>query len=205
MRRILALLFLVVILVAAPAIAQTQIHRCMGADGNLVFTDQLCEALNATPLARTLPPPGASAELSRPAVLCAADMAALKQAVMDAFVNRDANRLAGLMLWGGYGHGMAVADIRSLQRMMREPLLDFGPPEEPVAGHLATDDSYTREFHPFDASASASVPATPPPTAPAPDKTFVLRTGASGDGAQLHEMRFTVVRRSGCLWLRSAD
>jgi len=43
--------------------------------------------------------------------------------VIDAFATRDPNRLAGLMLWHGYGHGAAVGDIRALAALVRQPLL----------------------------------------------------------------------------------
>jgi hypothetical protein len=199
MRRILALLLLLSSLATAPAIAQTQIHRCLGADGNPVFTDQPCAALSATPLART--PPARENATPTPAVLCATTSDALKRAVIDAFANRDANRLAGLMLWGGYGQHAAVADIRALQKIMREPLLDVGPAAEPAdasTSAVAADAARSPAF--AAASAASSAVATP-----APDNLLVLHTSASDGRGQSRELRFTVVRRSGCLWLRSAD
>jgi hypothetical protein len=200
MRRILALLLLLSSLATAPAIAQTQIHRCIGADGNPVFTDQPCAALSATPLAHT-PPPARENATPTPAVLCATTSDALKRAVIDAFANRDANRLAGLMLWGGYGQHAAVADIRALQKIMREPLLDVGPAAEPAdasTSAVAADAARSPAF--AAANAASSAVATP-----APDNLLVLHTSASDGRGQPRELRFMVVRRSGCLWLRSAD
>jgi hypothetical protein len=200
MRRILALLLLLSSLATAPVIAQTQIHRCLGADGNPEFTDQPCAALSATPLART-PPPARENATPTPAVLCATTSDALKRAVIDAFANRDANRLAGLMLWGGYGQHAAVADIRALQKIMREPLLDVGPAAEPAdasTSAVAADAARSPAF--AAASAASSAVATP-----APDNLLVLHTSASDGRGQSRELRFMVVRRSGCLWLRSAD
>jgi hypothetical protein len=200
MRRILALLLLLSSLATAPVIAQTQIHRCIGADGNPVFTDQPCAALSATPIART-PPPARENAAPTPAVLCATTREALKGAVIDAFANRDANRMAGLMLWGGYGQHAAVADIRALQKIMREPLLDVGPAAEPAdasTSAVAADAARSPAF--AAANAASSAVATP-----APDNLLVLHTSASDGRGQSRELRFTVVRRSGCLWLRSAD
>lgn len=201
MHRILALLLLLSSLATAPAIAQTPIHRCLGADGNPVFTDQPCAALQATPLAR--PPSAAPARAaSTPAVLCATDTDALKRAVIDAFASRDANRLAGLMLWGGYGQRAAVADIRALQKIMREPLLDFGPvtaSTEASTPTIATDAVRSPAFAAASAASSSAVATS------APDNLLVLHTSASDGRGQSRELRFMVVRRSGCLWLRSAD
>lgn len=200
MRRILALLLLAFSLATAPAAAQTAIHRCVGAAGNPVFTDQPCAALHATPLARPAQPASASAEPT-PAVLCATSRDALQRAVSAAFANRDANRLAGLMLWGGYGQHAAVADIRALQRVMRAPLLDIGPAAESAGAPPSPAVADSAGSEPLVAGTAAA----PVAIAPAPDNTLVLRMGAGDGSGQPGEMRFTVVRRFGCLWLRSAD
>jgi len=201
MHRILALLLLLFSLAVMPIGAQTQIHRCLGTDGNPVFTDQPCAALHATPLART-PPAAPERAAPTPAVLCATNTDALKRAVIDAFASRDANRLAGLMLWGGYGQHAAVADIRTLQKIMREPLLDFGPATEAAAASTPTIVADAVRSPAFAAASAASSSAV---ATPAPDNLLVLHTSASDGRGQSRELRFMVVRRSGCLWLRSAD
>jgi hypothetical protein len=121
-------------LAAFCARAQTPIHRCIGADGQPVFTDQPCASLQATPAASaSIAPPS----LRPPAVTCAADADALRQAVIDAFADGDANRLAGLMLWAGYRKRAAVADIRALAALMQRPLLGIelaGTADDPAAG-----------------------------------------------------------------------
>jgi hypothetical protein len=69
-------------------------------------------------------------------VTCAGDVDQLRQAVIEAFASGDANRLAGLMLWTGYGKRAAVADIRSLAELMREPLVDIAlSGEDPDDAH----------------------------------------------------------------------
>jgi hypothetical protein len=201
MRRIPALLLLLSSLAAAPAIAQTQIHRCIGADGNPVFTDQPCAALQATPVARTAPSTRENVA-PPPAVLCATDRDALKRAVIDAFADRDANRMAGLMLWGGYGQHAAVADIRALQKIMREPLLDLEPAAEATNAStpiVAADAVRSPTFAAASAASSSAV------ATPAPDNMLVLHTSASDGRGSSRELRFMVVHRSGCVWLRRAD
>jgi len=137
--RLAALLLLV--LIAVPARAQTPIYHCIAADGHPVFTDQPCANLQATPA----PPSsgtGAAPSLRPPATTCAADAEELRAAVVDAFANRDPNRLAGLILWAGYGEHAAVADIRSLAALMQRPLVGIELPDDggsQLVVHTAVD------------------------------------------------------------------
>ncbi|MFZ0871341.1 MAG: DUF4124 domain-containing protein [Rhodanobacter sp.] len=190
MRLLSALPWLLLLVWAAPAVAQNPIHRCVGADGNPVFTDQLCTTLQATPLNPAAKPSDDIHPVEPPPILCAATLGELRQSVIDAFANHDANRMAGLMLWNGYGHGAAVADIRSLSALMRQPLLDLGPPPgPPPAGGSSTD--------PF-------TPTTPPAT-PLVSDQLVLHMAGNDGGDSPHELRFDIVRHAGCLWLRNTD
>lgn len=116
------LALLILALAAPPGWAQTPIHRCIGADGRPVFTDQPCASLRAV----AAPPPADAAPpipIPAPALTCAADLDELRQATIDAFASGDANRLAGLMLWGGYDRRAVVAGIQALAALMRRPLL----------------------------------------------------------------------------------
>lgn len=187
------LLLQILMLLAVPAAAQTAIHRCIGANGSPVFTDQPCAALNATPVN---PPTRAvdDAGMVAPPTLCAADRQALRQAVIDAFAERDANRLAGLMLWSGYGHAAAVADIRSLAALMRQPLLDIDPGSDPTPARPASADTLDDPF-------ATHTPPAPPPAS----HQLVLHTAGNDGSGTPHERRFDIVRRAGCLWLRNAD
>ena len=193
MRRLPALLCLIALARTAPALAQSEIHRCIGRNGNAVFTDQPCAALQATPVTATALP-DAAAPAGPPPILCAANRADLRQSVIDAFARHDANRLAGLMLWNGYGRGAAVADIGALRELMRQPLLDIQPsddgsdnPDEPPAGSSDAD--------PYAADA-------PPPSA---SNRLVLHIGGNDGSGSPRVLRFGITRRSGCLWLRNAQ
>ncbi|WP_267224560.1 DUF4124 domain-containing protein [Dyella silvae] len=183
-------LLLILLLCSASALAQDGIHRCVGPDGNPLFTDQPCAALQATPVAAPSEP---SPNLQTPTVtepppvLCASSVAELRQSVLDAFASRNPNRLAGLMLWGGYGHDAVVADIRSMSALMRQTLLDVGED---------TGD-------PPSASSSPGDAGTPPPRATA-NPRIVVRTVADDGSGAARETHFNVVRRSGCLWLRNS-
>jgi hypothetical protein len=173
---------------ARPALAQNPIHRCIGANGSPVFTDQPCDSMQATSVTAAAKAPDAVSTLGPPAVTCAAGFSQLRQSVIDAFAGHDANRLAGLMLWGGYGRDAAVADIRSLAALMRYPLVDLGPSDAPAASASASD--------PFASD-------TPPPP-PESSHQLVLHVASSGADGGSRELRFDIVRRSGCLWLRDA-
>lgn len=185
MRTIACLLLILLATLAAPAAAQNAIHRCVDARGNPVFTDQPCSALQASPV-QAAPPAANVAAANAPVPLqtCAATDAELRQRVIDAFAARDPNRLAGLMLWRGYGHGAAVGDIRALGRLVRQPLLEI---------HLGGDS---------DDDPAAAASAGPPPaaaSAPPPADELRLRTSAA-DGER--SARFAIARQAGCLWLR---
>jgi len=192
MHRLATLLCLILLACAAPAAAQTPIHRCIGANGGAVFTDQPCAALQATPVSPNVPTAqAAAAPAAPPPILCAASPGELRQSVIDAFASRDANRMAGLMLWDGYGRGAAIADIRSLAELMRQPLLDVDIPNGGAPAQAASIDD------PFATDA--------PPAPPSAGNRLVLHiAGNDGSGAP-RELRFDIVRQAGCLWLRNAN
>jgi hypothetical protein len=187
----LVLLCLVLLGRATPALAQSDIHHCIGANGSPVFTDQPCAALHATqvsPMAAAASPPASGIA---PTDLCAASVAELRQSVIDAFARRDTVRLAGLILWDGYGRGAAIADIRALTALMKQPLLEVDTPQPPAAA--ADPDNDDLSLGPVDTEA------------PRAAERLVLRT--LGDGAEnaVPQWRFDIVRRAGCLWLRNAN
>ncbi len=171
--------------------AQDGIHRCVGPEGTPLFTDQPCAALQATPV---VPPPRDDVPTAAtpnpatapPPVLCAATVSELRQSMLDAFATHDPNRLAGLMLWGGYGREGVVADIRSLGGLMQRPLLGIGQADDDAA----------------DATGNGDAEGPPRSADPNGERQLVIRTAANDGSGAPHETRFDIVRRSGCLWLR---
>ena len=182
------LLLFALSMMALPAAAQTAIHRCIGSTGNPVFTDQPCATMQATPVRAA--PAREDTSPGTPQLLCAASPDDLRQHVIEAFAQQDVNQLAGLMLWGGYGHGAAIADIRSLTGLVRQPLL----------GVDLHDDSPTADGGAMTGLAAGSASADPS----APASLILEFAGQTGTGVPL-ERRFDMVRRAGCLWLRNAD
>lgn len=206
------------LLAATASAAQTVIHRCTGSDGRPVFTDRACVDVHATP---NRPPPRASppdAQTSGyaapPPILCAANVEQLKQGVADAFAARDANRLAGLMLWGGYGHSAVVEDIRSLRRLLQKPLLEVTTAAADDTGSTEANagDDGDAPLPPDVATGAAaggwSVGTAAPPARmatqaePAVPRELTIRTESSDGSGAPHITRFTLARRSGCVWLR---
>jgi hypothetical protein len=121
-------------------------------------------------------------------------MTQLKQAVVDAFAERNPNRLAGLMLWEGAGRDAVVANIRQFTRMMAHPLVGVRASE------------YTSTAPPS-ASASAgadpselSMAATPSPS-PSQGESLSVETESDDGSGTTQETHFGVVRHDGCLWL----
>jgi hypothetical protein len=164
-------------MLALPLHAQGVVHRCIGGDGQPVFTDQPCAALNASP---AVPPPTSKAQATQAAVappsLCAGSLDALRQGVIDAFASRDPNRLAALMLWGGYGKQSAVTQIQDLGQLMKRPLLGVTGEDDPDAG-------------------------APPDEDEARGPALVIRTAVNDGSGSAQQTRFAIARRSGCLWL----
>jgi hypothetical protein len=117
-----AIVLLLLLFVALPAAAQTAIHRCVGADGSPVFSDQPCANLGATSL---LPVAARSAAGPTAGLLCAKDMAELRDGLAQAFAARSANRVGGLILWNGYGSASAVDNLRAMEALVRRPLVSL--------------------------------------------------------------------------------
>lgn len=202
MCRAAALLCLILLLLASPARAQTEIHRCIGANGGAVFTDQPCAALDATPVRPGTPETAAAPLSAPPPTLCAGNISALRQSVIDAFAARNANRMAGLMLWNGYGRNAVIATIRSLNELMKQPLLDVDIPDvEPTMQSApTTSDLGGISADPF----ATEAPVDASPSMPAGSELVLHTSGNDGTGNP-HERRFAVVHRAGCLWLRSLN
>ena len=167
---------LLLALLAPPGWAQTPIRHCIGADGHPVFTDQPCASVQATPAPAVASSATPTPSLRPPAMTCAATADELRGAAIDAFASGDANRLAGLMLWTGYGEHAAVTDIRALATLMRQPLVDIDVP-----------------------ASAASVASASDPTAAS---ELIVHTVAGGGSDETHATRFAIERHAGCLWLR---
>ncbi|MBU6248005.1 MAG: DUF4124 domain-containing protein [Xanthomonadaceae bacterium] len=201
-----AVLLLLALMAGPAADGQDAIHRCLDPTGRPVFTDRRCSTLDATPVQPTVAASVARPGTPRPAdmapQLCAADPAALRQQVLDAFARHEPNRLAGLMLWDDYGERGAVERIRALGALVDRPLLD-----------LRDDDGGTGAWHAAAGPAASIYDASRPlrdqlddpspatPAAVSTDPRALIAITPGDDGAP-RETRFAIERRAGCLWLQ---
>lgn len=131
-------LLLLVVLLATCNVALAQdahIHRCIGENGEPTFSDQKCSALRAAPETEapstTQGQPGfehfSTIIRAAPFVTqtCAVSAQDLRIRVETAFNKANAVGLSGLFLWSGYGQGSAIAALRDLARLIREPLISI--------------------------------------------------------------------------------
>jgi hypothetical protein len=171
--------------------AHAQVHRCIGVNGEPVFTDQPCgtreSSLDAIDSAN-----GVAA--SRPAgtisnangvqsagtnATCPRSPQALRERIAVAFNGDDPNALAGLIDWRGYdGHG-ANTRMRDFKQWLKEPLtgIEFNGPPDP-SGALPDDADYV---------------------VPDPWGVTVLTQPRGEDYTD--SRNFGVTQRGGCWWL----
>ena len=180
--RILCLLVLLACASLAHAQHAQPVYRCIGAQGEPVFSGQPC----GTPAPGT----NAPAQDTGSSVGCAPSPEALRQAIAAAFATRDVNQLAGLILWQGMDQGSARNALRSLASWLKQPL---------------TGVAFTRATGPpFEDTDSGPPPATTgggpagvSSVAPSPPTGLGVSTGGV-DGATRD---FGVVESGGCWWL----
>ncbi len=112
-----------------------RVHRCVGENGEPTFSDKKCAALKAAP-APDYPPASpeqagietpATADSALPSITqtCAISPEDLRDRVAAAFASANAVGFSGLFLWDGFGQGSAIAPLRDLAALIREPLISI--------------------------------------------------------------------------------
>ena len=154
------------------------LNRCVDAEGNAVYTDRACDAVDARP-ARTAPADPdtlpADAAVARD---CARTPAALVIAVEEALAVADGNRLAALYDWRGRSGAAANAVMPRL---------------EAIAASRAIE---VRTAHSAEGSDDAELAAE---AAEAPPDRLRIVHAPDGRGAgEIAEFR--LVRAAGCWW-----
>ncbi|HEX6613777.1 MAG TPA: DUF4124 domain-containing protein [Rhodanobacteraceae bacterium] len=132
MRALLLLVLAIPLLCFAPG-ARSQIHRCTGAGGEPVFTDQPCGSaeLAVTVASGNLDKgdqanaaDAASAEGGlRIAATCPQSPEEVRDRIEVAFNDDNPNALAGLFDWRGYSHQGADARLKDFTRWLKRPLV----------------------------------------------------------------------------------
>ena len=179
--------------------ATSALHRCVGADGNAIFTDRACRDLDAT----DAPPP--SAAILSPAVVvrvrtCARSQDDLLSGVRNALEAHDPNRLAEFYHWTGMGNREGYRLMGRLSNFSERPLLDVQLVSSAREGTLLPDLLPPPEL-------GDEFPIDPEPAAP------VLPPRSNANLLRVDQMRsetdlesqvtyFRLRSNAGCWWLQ---
>lgn len=188
MRALLLLVFVIPLLCFARG-AQAQIHRCIGPQGEPVFTDQPCGSaelsvdvtsgnLDHDDLANAASTAHAGTG-TRIAATCPRSPQQVRDRIAVAFNDNNPNALAGLFDWRGFSHTSANARLKDFSRWLKHPLIgvQFSGPPDP-SGAQPGDADY----------------------APSDPSSLTVLTQSSGDPAP-QTRSFGVVEKGGCWWL----
>lgn len=187
--RALVLLVVMIPLLCIARGAQAQIHRCLGARGEPVFTDQPCGSaelgvnVSSGTLAGSEQTGTADAAANSGGIRIAATCPHSPQEVRDriniAFNDDNPNALAGLFDWRGFSHRSADARLRDLSRWLKQPLagVQFSGAADP-SGARPDDLDY----------------------APGSPSGVTVLTQSSG-GFAPDVRSFAMTQRGGCWWL----
>ncbi|HET6911715.1 MAG TPA: DUF4124 domain-containing protein [Rhodanobacteraceae bacterium] len=152
MRALLLFALMVPLLCLAHA-AQAQIHRCIGAQGEPVFTDQPCGAAELAVAAasgslghdgqpdatNTASPSGGT----RIAATCPRSPQQVRDRIAVAFNDNNPNALAGLFDWRGFSHASADARLKDFSRWLKQPLVGVQFSGADPSGAQPGDADYT--------------------------------------------------------------
>jgi hypothetical protein len=177
------------ICLAACALAHADgqtVHRCIGAQGEIVFSGLPCgtpaptvgQASSSSPFGRTTS-----------AVNCPASVETLRALIAEALARRDANAIAGVMRWDGVGGAAARQRMREIAELAARPMLGI----DTMGGELPVD-------VPAGSTAQEGDEAPRPMPETTSATTLTVRTGSSEDGGS-REHEFGVVHSDGCYWL----
>lgn len=154
------------------------LNRCVDGQGNAVYTDRACEALDARP-ARTAPPNPDALPADAPVVRdCARTPEALVVAVEEALASADGNRLAALYDWRGRSDAAANAVMPRLEAIAASRFI------EASTAHSAEGSD--------DAELAAEAAHAPP------DRLRIVHAPAGFGEGEVAEFR--LVRAAGCWW-----
>jgi hypothetical protein len=171
------------------------IHRCVGSDGNALFTDRGCAELGAT----DVPPPNPDQATHFAPRSCARTRSALVDGVRDALDAGDENRLASYYHWTGMGTRAAYALMDRLHGFAQRPLVDVQ-----LARSETRAESFAREgdVPPLWSSLLPS-PAVdePAPRPRAPDLVRVDQMRGQKDVAA-EVTFFHLTSNAGCWWIQ---
>lgn len=97
-----------------------RVHRCVGRNGEIVFSGLPCNEDTSATGSMNGTTQGAPA-----ADACATSVAQLRERIAGAIARHDANTIAGALRWRGIGGREANARLAQLRALVREPLLSI--------------------------------------------------------------------------------
>ena len=227
--RALLLLILsgIALLAACPAPAQS-VQRCIGADGQPVYTDRRCDAIGAV---QRVPPAAAAGAARWTRQDCPRRLSELVGEIGAAIQSHDVNRLSAIHDWRGVPAAAATSLFDRLEAMVGRPLVDIAPvyaqTQAPPA-QLAADvgaapaaesateaastgpGSWMPSWQPSTAAAAtaaanpdpAQAPMAVPITAPARARPVGLRIEQTLAGSATPVRTVLGLRRAyGCFWI----
>ena len=195
-----AFLLLACLCLPAPAAAQA-VYRCVGPDGQSVFSDQPCQSQGAVER-QAPPPPVANAEgfvsgTGTTSEGCARSLDALLLGVRGALEARDVNRLATYYHWAGTSAGAGRYLMDELEAIAARPLV--------AAEWVFPDQATGADALPFPPGAQAfsGAPATPEGNQAPPPRPASLRVEQAAGPADAGAVRtdFLLRRHAGCWWI----
>lgn len=101
-----------------------RVHRCVGHQGEVVFTNLACDSHELAGISVGAMA-GTDASTAPAADSCPLSEADLRERLAAAIARHDANTIAGMMHWGGMGGHAAGERLRELRELVRHPLLDL--------------------------------------------------------------------------------
>ncbi len=177
----------------------TGIHRCVGTDGRMIFTDRSCDETGAIEQAA----PSAGAGNVRIAVRgCARTREELLWGVRSALETRDANRFAAFYHWPGMATGDGYRLMDRLAAFADRPLVDAQllssadlRNDAPIADPVTVEQTSAEQ--------SLGLPAPAPP-APVRHVLDLLRIDQmlSAKDAAAQVTYFRLQPYAGCWWIR---
>jgi hypothetical protein len=178
--RLQPLLVIALACTSASAFAQDGIRRCIGENGEPVFSDRPCTTIAPAIDARATPRDPSSTTTQT----CATSASELRERVVDAFAMRNALALSGLLLWDGYGGASATSELQSLARLVVEPLVAVDLDEFDTPASLPSDEGSSVRQRPS-------------------ERALTIRTARDLDHVpQEARTSFELVDHGGCWWLR---
>lgn len=194
---------------ATPARAQqTGVNRCIGADGQTVFSDRRCEDLNAT--SRMPPPALRDGETGLYRYGCPRRLSELVGLLRTAIEAHDVNRLSSLYLWGEVSDPAANRVLSQLEAIADRQLVDIAPmypqadPEPyptPLMPAIPAADADPAAYVPPDNSAAAAVAdvSAAPVARPRPWGLRLEQVLANGSTPSRTVLRLR--RQYNCFWV----